>query len=98
MQKIFSKKLLRCRQTESYSILHLGERKVFLNPSGTRIWNLIDGARTANEIALNVAHELDAPPEKVADKVTTFLDHLYDRGLLWLAQDGGFKSVSTGPN
>jgi radical SAM protein with 4Fe4S-binding SPASM domain len=99
MQKVFSKKLLPCRQTDSYSILHLGERKVFLNPSGTRIWNLIDGVKTADEVALSVAHELNAPAEKVTGKVTSFLDRLYDQGLLWLAQDGGgFKGISIGPN
>jgi len=78
MQKVFTKKLLPCRQIDSYSILHLGERKVFLNPSGTTIWNLVDGAKTAAEIAVNVAHELAAPVEKVTAKVTSFLDRLYD--------------------
>lgn len=85
MQKVFTKKLLPCRQIESYSILHLGERKVFLNPSGTRIWNLVDGVKTAHEVALSVANELNAPAEKVTEKVTTFLDRMYDQGLLWLA-------------
>ena len=94
MQKVFTKRLLPYRQIESYSILHLGERKVFLNPSGTRIWNLIDGVKTADEIALTVAHEISAPAEKVTGKVTAFIDHLYERGLLWLADNGGFKGIS----
>jgi AdoMet-dependent heme synthase len=95
--RVFTKKLLPCRQIESYSVLHLGERKVFLNPSGTRIWNLVDGVKTADEIALAVAAELDAPPEKIAGKVTSFLDRLYDRGLLWLAQDGSLRGISIAP-
>ena len=94
MQKVFTKRLLPYRQIESYSILHLGERKVFLNPSGTRIWNLIDGVKTDNEIALTVANEINAPAEKVTGKVTAFIDHLYQRGLLWLADNGSFKGVS----
>lgn len=94
MQKVFSKRLLPYRQIESYSILHLGERKVFLNPSGTRIWNLIDGVKTDDEIALTVANEINAPAEKVTGKVTAFIDHLYQRGLLWLADNGSFKGVS----
>ena len=96
--RVFTKKLLPCRQTESYSILHLGERKVFLNPSGTRIWNVIDGVKTSDEIALAVARELDAPPEKVAPKVNTFLDRLYEQGLLWLAQDDGrLRGIAIAP-
>lgn len=96
MQKVFAKRLLPYRQVESYSILHLGERKVFLNPSGTRIWNLIDGAKTADEIALAVANDINAPAEKVTGKVTAFLDRLYERGLLWLAENGTLTGVSIG--
>jgi len=87
--RVFSRKLLPCRQIESYSIIHLGERKVFLNPSGTRIWNLIDGVKTDDEIVLAVAQQLDAPAEKITGKVTSFFDRLYERGLLWLAHDDG---------
>src|SRR5690242_6523837 len=97
--RVFTRKLLPCRQIESYSVLHLGERKVFLNPSGTRIWNLIDGVKTADEIALAVAQQLDAPAEKVAGKVTTFLERLYERGLLWMAQgDGRLRGISIVPS
>src|SRR5688572_32327808 len=74
--RVFTRKLLPCRQIESYSVIHLGERKVFLNPSGTGIWNLIDGEKTTDEIALDVAQQLNAPAEKVAGKVTTFLESL----------------------
>src|SRR5215217_6998729 len=97
--RVFTRKRLPCRQVQSYSVIHLGECKVFLNPSGTRIWNLIDGVSTADEVALAVAQQLDAPPEKIAGKVTNFLDQLYQRGLLWLAQDdgrlGGISFAST---
>jgi len=89
MMRVFTRKLLPCREIESFSIIHLGERKVFLNPSGTGIWNLIDGAKTDNEIVLAVAQQLDAPAEKITGRVTGFLDRLYERGLLWLAQDDG---------
>jgi radical SAM protein with 4Fe4S-binding SPASM domain len=87
--RVFTRKLLPCRQIESFSIIHLGERKVFLNPSGTRIWNLIDGVKTDDEIVLAVAQQLDAPAEKITSKVTSFFDRLYERGLLWLAHDDG---------
>jgi len=87
--RVFTRKLLPCRQIESFSIIHLGERKVFLNPSGTRIWNLIDGVKTDDEIVLAVAQQLDAPAEKITGKVTSFFDRLYERGLLWLAHDDG---------
>lgn len=93
--RVFTRKLLPCRQIESYSVLHLGESKVFLNPSGTRIWNLIDGVKTADEIELATAQQLNAPVEKIAGKVTNFLDHLYRCGLLWLSEDdGGLRSIS----
>ena len=87
--RVFTRKLLPCREIESFSIIHLGERKVFLNPSGTRIWNLIDGVKTDDEIVLVVAQQLDAPVEKITSKVTSFFDRLYERGLLWLAHDDG---------
>ena len=97
--RVFTQKLIPCRQVESYSVLHLGERKVFLNPTGTQIWNLIDGVKTADEIALAVARGVGAPADKVAGKVNTFLDRLYERGLLWLAQDDGrLRGVSIEPS
>lgn len=95
--RVFIKKLLPCRQIESYSVLHLGERKVFLNQSGTRIWSLIDGVKTADEIALIVANGIKAPAEKVTGKVTAFLDRLYERGLLWISENGSLRGVSIGP-
>ena len=96
--RVFTKKLLPCRQIEAYSVLHLGESKVFLNPPGTRIWNLIDGVKTTDEIALAIAQQLEAPPEKVTRKVTNFLDNLYQCGLLWLAHDDGrLSGISIAP-
>ncbi|MCA1627945.1 MAG: PqqD family peptide modification chaperone [Acidobacteria bacterium] len=98
VMRVFTRKLLPCRQIESYSVIHLGERKVFLNPSGTGIWNLIDGVKTTEDVALAVAQQLNAPAEKVAGKVTTFLESLYERGLLWLVQDDGrLRGISIAP-
>lgn len=98
MQRVFTQKLLPCRQVNSYSILHLGERKVFFNQSGTNIWNLIDGVRTAGEIASAVARDFKAPKEKITEKVTLFLDRIFREGLLWLAEDGRLRGVSVGPS
>ncbi len=44
-----------------------------LNPLGTRIWSLINGARTVGEIAGVIAAEYDVTPEVATHDTTEFL-------------------------
>ncbi len=49
-----------------------------LNPLGTRIWTLIDGARTVGEIAGVIADEYDVRLEVAAYDTAEFLQTLVD--------------------
>jgi len=56
-----------------------------LNPTGARIWELIDGHRTAAEISHRVANEFGASRQRVLDDVLSFLSKLREAGLLTTA-------------
>ena len=53
-----------------------------LNPTAARIWELIDGRRTAAEIAHQIAIEFAASKEHVVEDLLSFLSVLLDRQLL----------------
>lgn len=53
-----------------------------LNPSGRRVWELIDGVRTASEIARLLAAEWAIDLSRAESDVARFLDALSARGLV----------------
>ena len=53
-----------------------------LNPTAARIWELIDGRRTAAEIAHQIAIEFAVSKERVVEDLLSFLALLLDRRLL----------------
>lgn len=53
-----------------------------LNPTGSRIWELADGSRTAEEIAVLLTEEFDVPLPEVRQQVGDFLSDLETRGLV----------------
>ena len=53
-----------------------------LNPVGIRVFSLLDGARTVEEIASAVAGEFDVPAETARKDVLDFLTELADHGML----------------
>lgn len=53
-----------------------------LNPVGSRVWELIDGARSVAEIARLIAGEFDATPEQAEADVRRFVDELLAQGLV----------------
>jgi len=55
-----------------------------LNPVGTRIWELTDGARTVQQIADTIVAEYDVAPEAALQDVTEFLQTLADANMLTL--------------
>jgi organic radical activating enzyme len=94
MNTFFVRKPIPHREIESYSILHLGTQKIFLNESGTKIWNLISGHSSAKDIALTLASGYGSATdlaESFTSRVEDFLNNLYYKGLLWNSEDGSLK-------
>ena len=78
MHAVYAKAPTPCRRIESLSLLHCGAEAVALNETGTRIWGLIDGMRTVEEVAARLAK--DYSPElqsAIAAKVNQFLITLH---------------------
>ena len=67
---------------EAFIVLpHKGQYKI-LNSVGTRVWALIDGSRSADDIAHVIADEYDTTFEKALSDVETFLGDLESNGML----------------
>lgn len=57
-----------------------------LNPVGSRIWELADGTRTADEIAAALVAEYEVDLDHARASVATFLAELESKGLIvWTA-------------
>src|SRR5262249_41848642 len=80
----------------SYSILHRGATRIFLNETGSAIWELVDGSATSQDIALLLSNRYK-PAEGLAERVTTtvtaFLRRLFIQGLLYQLEDGQWKDA-----
>lgn len=100
MDTIYARKPLPHRETDSYSILHLGQRRSFLNESGTKIWKLLDGKRSTSQIARALVKDFNMP-DRMADrlqpKVHSFLNVLHSNGFVWQVEDGQFKGSTVKP-
>ncbi len=55
-----------------------------LNPVGSRVWELIDGRRSVEEIVEAIAREFDVSREAATRDVTGFVRELLDKGLVTL--------------
>ena len=53
-----------------------------LNEVGALVWDLMDGARTYEEIEENVASEFDAPLKQIQKDVSDFVKKLLERELI----------------
>jgi len=53
-----------------------------LNPTGARIFSLLDGTRTREEIASVVAEEFEVTNEQASQDVDEFLDELGQHGMI----------------
>jgi hypothetical protein len=53
-----------------------------LNPVGSRVWELIDGQRSVEEIVGLVVQEFDVALQEAAGDVQAFVQELLDRGLV----------------
>ena len=78
MDSVYIKNALPYRQVENLSLLHLGERRIFFNETGTAIWSLLDGKRTNEEVACAVFSRNGSQGSlaKVTASVNQFVDTL----------------------
>ncbi len=53
-----------------------------LNPVGSRIWELIDGQRSLEEITGVIVQEFEVAPAVAVQDVRAFVQELLDRGLV----------------
>lgn len=53
-----------------------------LNPIGAAIWDVLDGHRSASQIADEICALVDDPPDDLWEVVTGFLAHLRQRDLI----------------
>jgi len=67
---------------EAFVVLpHKGQYKI-LNGVGTRVWALIDGSRSAGDIAHVIAEEYETTYEAALTDVEAFLGDLESNGML----------------
>lgn len=53
-----------------------------LNEVGSRVWDLIDGQRTVDDIVGVIVDEFDVPRQQAAEDVEAFVRQLVDKGLV----------------
>ena len=53
-----------------------------LNPTAIRVFSLLDGQHSPEEVAREVAEEFDVPPEQALADVRAFVDELERHGML----------------
>ena len=72
------------RMIEGEAVILSMETKVLrgLNPVGSRIWELIDGQRSVEEVTGLIVKEFHVTPEDAAQDVRGFVQELLQRGLV----------------
>ena len=72
------------RVIEGEAVILSLETKVLrgLNPVGSRVWELIDGQRSVEEIVGVIVEEFDVAPQEAARDVRGFVQEILDRGLV----------------
>ena len=75
------------RMIEGEAVILAMDTKVFrgLNAVGSRVWELIDGRRSVDEIGAAIANEFEVAPEVAARDVSAFVGELLARGLVTAA-------------
>src|SRR5213594_2136211 len=72
----------RVYEGEAFIVLPQFHEYKILNSTGTRIWDLIDGQRTEDDIARVIAEEYDVTLATALEDVTSFLADLRSNGML----------------
>jgi Coenzyme PQQ synthesis protein D (PqqD) len=64
-------------------LLHLESGEYHgINEVGCLIWELLDGERTVEAVAVALQDDIEDPPPDLVDEVIVFLDSLHARGLV----------------
>jgi hypothetical protein len=64
-------------------LLHLESGEYHgINEVGCLIWELLDGERTVDAVAVALQDDIEDPPPDLVDEVVVFLDSLRARGLV----------------
>jgi hypothetical protein len=58
------------------------EQYLALNGVAARMWSLLDGTNTIDDVAAVIAEEYDAPFATVRDDLASLLNDLNERGLI----------------
>lgn len=58
-----------------------------LNPSGSRIWELLDGNRTAGDIAETISGEFEISKQKACEDVRVFLQELENKKMVLISDE-----------
>lgn len=72
----------RMYEGEAFIVIPQSHEYKILNSVGSRVWELIDGARTTDEIARMIASEYDVSYETALGDVSAFLSDLQANGML----------------
>jgi hypothetical protein len=72
----------RVYEGEAFIVIPQTSQYKILNSTGSRIWELIDGKRSRDEIAGIIADEYDVSREEALRDVGSFLDELKENGML----------------
>lgn len=72
------------RIIEGEAVILSMETKVLrgLNPLGSRVWELIDGKRSMDEIVGQIVREFDVETRQADEDVGRFVQELLDKGLV----------------
>ena len=75
------------RVIEGEAVILSMDTKAFrgLNAVGSRVWELIDGRRSLDEIAQVIVSEFAVAPEVAARDVRAFIEELLAKGLVTVA-------------
>jgi hypothetical protein len=53
-----------------------------VNPTGSRVWELLDGATTVGQVVQTICEEYEVAREEAEKDVLAFLDELAENGLV----------------
>ena len=75
------------RLIEGEAVILAMDTKVFrgLNAVGSRVWELIDGRRSVEDLAAAIAREFEVTPDVAARDVSAFVGELLAKGLVTAA-------------
>ncbi len=67
------------------------------DPVSTRIWELVDGERTVQELLQTICQEFDVEEKRARSDLLKFLRHLKSIGIIQLSRNSAAKKESAKP-